>query len=216
MRADTACCPLACRQFRIWFVGAALAIHKEVAVKGEPYTALSLDEAVDVGELHTIDWGRLHARLRKRLNRILGEQVVVFGMAQVEYDRTRNKWQPQYHLMVYGRKAILERTGPAPIRSTIAAPAQWFSHMCKLSAFSKITEAAGISRGVRLNDELLREYFHYLADRPPTSFILCINCSIVDEHVNPLRDEDEITLKDNPVCEPYLGLLALGRDRSRK
>ena len=65
MRADTACCPLLCRQFRIWFVGAALAIHKEIAIKGEPYTEWSLDEAVDVGELHTINWRRLHARLRK-------------------------------------------------------------------------------------------------------------------------------------------------------
>ena len=59
MRADTACCPVLCLRFRIWFVGAALTIHKAIAMKGEAYTLLSLDEAVDVGELHTINWRRL-------------------------------------------------------------------------------------------------------------------------------------------------------------
>jgi len=193
MRADTACCPVLCLRFRIWFVGAALAIHKAIAIKGEPYTEWSLDEAVDVGELHTINWTRLHAKLRKRLNRILGEHVVVFGMAQVEYDKTRDKWQPQFYLMVYGRTAILERTGPEPIvRSTLAAPAKWFSHMCKLSASEEIMETDGLWRQVRLNDKLSREYFHYLANRSPTSFIFCINCDMVTQRVSrPPSDEDD-------------------------
>ena len=204
MRADTACCPVLCLRFRIWFVGAALAIHKSIAMKGEAYTLLSLDEAVDVGQLHTINWTRLHARLRKRLNRILGEDEVVVGMAKVEYDRTRNKWQPQYYLMIYGRSAALleefcrgyfwaKRTAPQLlIRPTVGKPAKWFSHMCKLTAFEEIMDTDGRSREVRLNDKLSREYFHYLADRSPSSFIFCINCNIVTQRVSrPPSDEDD-------------------------
>ena len=96
--------------------------------------------------------------------------------------------------MVYGRTAILERTGPEPIvRSTLGRPAKWFSHMCKLSAFGKITGPAGVSRQVRLNDKLSREYYHYLADRSPTSFIFCINCNIVSQHFTkpPVEADDD-------------------------
>ena len=132
---------------------------------------------------------------------------------QVEYDRTRNKWQPQYYLMIYGRSAALleefcrgyfwaKRTAPQLIiRSTVGKPAKWFSHMCKLSAFEEIMETDGLSREVRLNDKLSREYFHYLADRSPTSFIFCINCNIVTQRVSrPPSDEDDITMKDTSTA----------------
>ena len=41
----------------------------------------------------------------KDVTRMLGEHAVVVGMATVEYDKTRNKWQPHYHMMIYGGSA---------------------------------------------------------------------------------------------------------------
>jgi hypothetical protein len=186
-------------------VSAALAINEAIAIMGKPYTLLNLDEAVDVGKLHTVDWRRLHARLRKRIDRVLGEEVVVVGMGEVEYDETRNKWQPHYHLMVYGASAAsvkdlrkryyrTKRTGPRPmVRSPLRGPAKWFSYMSKLVAFGKSMETPRFIRRGRLNDELSREHFRYLADSTPTSFIFCINCSIVKQivHKPPVEDDDE-------------------------
>ena len=48
LRADTACCPLVCRQFRIWFVGAALAIHDARAARP--------DQDLDEAEVVVIDF----------------------------------------------------------------------------------------------------------------------------------------------------------------
>src|SRR5262245_27043133 len=92
------CCPLLARQFQIWFVDVALDLDCRLKRRGVPFTLLDPSAAVGEGQLHTIDWRRLHATLRKRIERILGEQVVVIGVGEVEHDASRRKWQPHYHL----------------------------------------------------------------------------------------------------------------------
>jgi hypothetical protein len=204
MRADTACCPVRIREFQISFVSAALAIHEAVAWKGAFYTLLSPDGAVDVGMLHTIDWKRRHASMRKFVTWLLGESAVVVGMAAVEYDKRRNEWQLLYHLMIYcgstesfyqkvdARYYWIKRYGPGPIVRTRPAATPWFRNM-SLAAFGKMMETDGRGRQIRLNDRLSREYLHYLTDHTPTSSIFCINCDIVNRRVTrqPAGDVDD-------------------------
>jgi hypothetical protein len=134
--------------------------------------------------------------------RRVGEHVVVIGMGEVEYDEHRRKWQPHYHLMIYGaRSARLKifrqkhysarRRGPRPmVKSNRGKAATWFSYMSKLVAFGKIAESYG--GRVRLIDRLSREYFRYLAGRSPTSFLFCMNCSLLKRIVTlPMDCEEE-------------------------
>ena len=203
MRADTACCPVLCRQFQIWFVGAALAIHEAIALVGEPYSVFDRDDAVDVGMLHTINLRRLHAGMRNRAATILGVHSAVVGMATVKYDKTRNKWQPHYPMMIYGGSNRFRnfywtrRTGSPPMVRALHEAAQWFGDM-SLAAFGEMMKTDGRSRQGRLNDKLSREYFHYLANRTPTSFVFCFNCDIGNQRVtippievNTYEDEDQ-------------------------
>ena len=203
--APVGCCPLLGRQFQIWFVDVALHLDHRLNRPGHPFTLLDLSEAVDEGQLHTLDWRRLYASLRKRIERILGEQVVVIGMGEVEYDAQRRKWQPHWHLMIYNvswarLKAFrkkhyrAQRTGPRPmVRSKRGEPATWFSYMSKLIAFGKVADAYGRTQRVRLSNRLSREYFRYLAERSPTSFIFCINCSLVNRTLGDPLECDELT-----------------------
>ena len=57
--AGVGCCPLLARRFQIWFVDAALDVHTRTKQRGVPFTYMA-DEEVDVGQLHTLDWRRLH------------------------------------------------------------------------------------------------------------------------------------------------------------
>ncbi|CAN5372337.1 hypothetical protein BH10PSE6_BH10PSE6_11630 [soil metagenome] len=210
--APIGCCPLLAREFQIWFVDAALnlhyrALHRRLRFNRScaPYTLLDPSEAVDEGQLHTIEWRRLHSTLRKRIARILGQGVVVIGMGEVEWDDHRQKWQPHYHIMIYGAerarlKAFREkhytakRRGPRPmVRSSRGEPATWFSYMSKLVAFGKVAESYGATRRVRLENRLSREYFWYLAERSPTAFVFCVNCSLLNR-----------TLTDPDDCEEAL------------
>jgi hypothetical protein len=205
--ARVGCCPLLVRQFQIWFVAAALELHSKMEVAGDPYTLLDLKEAVDSRHLHKINWRRLHARLRKRIARILGKDVVVIGVGEVEYDPSRGKWQPHYHIMVYGASRAdfkklrknhyaAKRRGPRPmVRSSRGEPATWFSYMAKLIAFGKRMEGPGGPRRVRLQGDLSRAHFRYLASRVPTSFIFCVNCSLVKRSHRLVVDQSVETKK---------------------
>jgi hypothetical protein len=134
---------------------------------------------------------------------MLGEQVVVVGMGEVEHDDRRRKWQPHWHLMIYNvswarlqafrkKHYSAQRRGPRPmVRSRYGEPATWFSYMSKLIAFGKVPVRAGSLR-VRLNNRLSREYFRYLADRSPTSFLFCLNCSLLNRTLaDPLECDDD-------------------------
>jgi hypothetical protein len=205
--ASVGCCPVLAWRFQIWFVDAALELHTRLKRKGVPYTLFDLDEAVDVGDLGSIDWRRLNATLRKRITRILGKHVVVIGMGEVEYDAFRNMWQPHYHVMIYGAKwgtlktlrakhYSAERTGPRPmVRSAEGEPATWFSYMSKLVAFAKAVQQSGQTCRVRLNGPLSREYFRYLAGNRPTSFVFGVNCSLVKRELVLDEDEDDLMVK---------------------
>ena len=89
--------------FQIWFVDAALDVHTRTKQRGVPFTYMA-DEEVDVGQLHTLDWRPLHTILRERISRTLGGDEIVIGMGKVEYDPSRNKWQPYHDFMVYHRR----------------------------------------------------------------------------------------------------------------
>ena len=58
--AGVGCCPLLALRFQIWFVDAALDVHMQTKRRGVPFTYMA-DKAVDVGQLHTLDWRPLHA-----------------------------------------------------------------------------------------------------------------------------------------------------------
>jgi hypothetical protein len=205
--AHTACCPVLCLHFQYWFVGAALTIHRAIALRGEGYSLSEPDDAVDVGMLHTLDWERLDARMRIRVAQIAGEEAVADGMAVVNYDQKRKKWQPHYHMVIYDGSACTkpggiyywpERPGWRRTDRTSLRPlARWFGQM-SLVAFGADTR----TRQGRLNDRLSREYFRYLADRTPTSFIFGINCDLVNQRfTKPSLKRDEADDEDD-----YLGL----------
>jgi hypothetical protein len=199
--APVGCCPLSARQFQIWFVDGALYLHQRLNRRGVALTLFDPSEAVDEGQLHTIDWRRLYATVRKRIERIVGGSVVVIGMGEVEYDDRRRKWQPHWHLMIYNvswarlktfrkKHYRARRTGRRPmVRSKHGEPATWFSYMSKLIAFGKVAGLDGRAQRVRLSNRLSREYFRYLAERSPTSFVFCMNCSLLNRTL--ASDDDE-------------------------
>ena len=185
--ASVGCCPLLARRFQIWFVDAALDVHRQTKRRGVPFTYMA-DEEVDVGQLHTLDWRRLHTIHRERISRTLGGDEIVIGMGKVEYDPSINKWQPYHDFMVYHPRnwdlfrelrAIPKRKDTEPmVTSAFDEPATWFSDMSKLTAFSTVMQQSGGVRQRPLSDRLSREYFGYLASNSPTSFIFCVNCTL--------------------------------------
>jgi hypothetical protein len=204
--ADVGCCPLLARRFRIWFVDAALDVHTRTKQRGVPFTYMADDE-VDVGQLYTLDWRPLHTLFRKRISRALGVDAIVIGIGKVEHDPSRNKWQPYHYFMVYHRKnwnlfrelrAIPKRTCAQPMAtSAFGEPATWFSDMSKLTAFSTVMQQSGGVRQRPLSDRLSREYFGYLASNSPTSFIVCVNCSLAERTV--VLDEEEEYFEDPTI-----------------
>lgn len=192
--ATVLCCPLLCRRFQIYFVDVVSVIHakqqrKGASWKGGAYTLFDVGDAV--ADPETIDWRKLHARLRKRLLRQLGDNIVVVGMGEVEFDESRGKWQPHHHLAIYGASEAdlvslrrkyyaANRKGPRPMKKSPGSPdINWFAYMSKLTAFGKLVSVHGTEPcRTRLPDAESRDYFWYLARRRPTSFAFCINCSL--------------------------------------
>ena len=194
--AGVGCCPLLARQFQIGFVDAALDVHTRTKQRGVPFTYMA-DEEVHVGQLHTLDWKRLHTKLRKGISRILGVDAIVVGMGQVEHDTSSNTWLPYHYFMVYHRRhgnlfrelrAIPKRNGAQPMAFDEAAT--WFSDISKLTAFSTVMQQTGGVRQRPLSDRLSQEYFRYLASNSPTSFIFCVNCDLAERRVE-LGEEEE-------------------------
>ena len=91
--APVGCCPLSARQFQIWFVDGALYLHQRLNRRGVALTLFDPAEAVGEGQLHTIDWRRLYATVRKRIERIQAE-CGRDRNGEVEYDDRRRKRQP--------------------------------------------------------------------------------------------------------------------------
>jgi hypothetical protein len=165
------------------------------------------DKAVDVGQLHTLDWSPLHTIHGERFSRTLGVDAIVIGMGQVEYDPSINKWQPYHDFMVYHPRnwdlfrelrAIPKRKDTEPMVTTaFDQPATWFSDMSKLTAFSTVMQRSGGVRQRPLSDRLSREYFRYLASNSPTSLVFCVNCSLAERTV--VLDEEEEFLEDPTI-----------------
>ena len=193
--SSVGCDPLVTREFQIWFVDRGLEIHEQQPGKPKAYTFLDVGDAVETGKLGTLDWRKEQLRLRRRLERNLGPNVVVIGVGEVEADEERGIWQPHHHVMIYGagkdsletlrqKHYHAERTGPRPMkRSKIDSPAVWFSYMSKLTAFGKLVERSngldGPPMRTRLSPKMSREYFRYISRILPTSLVFSMNCQIV-------------------------------------
>ena len=212
---------------KIWFADAALGVHARTKQRGVPFT-YKADEKAAVGELCTLDWRPLNTIAGERFSRTLGGDEKVIGMGKVEYDTSINKWQPYHHFMVYHPRnwnlfrelrAIPQGRGAQPMAFDEAAT--WFSDMSELTAFSTLMQQ---SRGVRqqpLSDRLSREYFGYLASNSPTSFIFCVNCSLVERTV--VLNEEEVSIDKGrkkverrfPGLRPLVSLLPTRRGALR-
>ncbi len=187
--ADTLCCPLVARRFQTFFVSRALKVVARLdgAVL---VTVFDVDDAVESGDLGSIDWRKMHARLRRRLERCLGPSVIAVGMGEIEYDETLKKWQPHHHLVLYGTTdhglAALRHAHYASqrgearpmVRSKETGLVGWLSYMAKLTAFRKVRIRGQVSR-VRLKPAELREFLRYAASRNPTSFVFSMNCDLI-------------------------------------
>lgn len=188
--ANVGCCPLLARLFQVYFASRALRVSETFQEEPERYTLFDISDAVPFGQLHTIDWRKLHNTLRRRLERILGKNVVAYGMGEVEADESRGMWQPHYHLVIHnasnsGLSALrrkhykAKRTGPRPmLRSRPQSIEKWLTYISKQTVFGK-SETDGPSRRVRLNENLSREYFRYLSVTAPTKFVFSMRCRIV-------------------------------------
>ena len=75
--------------------------------------------AVPFDELDDIDWRRRHNELRRRLERMLGKDIIVVGVGEVEADYDRKVWQPHHHLVIYGTtEQNLEELREGPLSRT--------------------------------------------------------------------------------------------------
>jgi hypothetical protein len=188
--ASVGCCPILARRFQIFFASRAFRIHDSQCGDSERYTLFDLSDAVPYGELHTIKWKKLHNRLRRRLERILGKNVVAYGMGEVEWDQSRGMWQPHYHLMIYnasdaGFRALrkkhygTKRRGPRPMLRSKSQPiGRWLTYMSKLTAFAKSPGGDPTGR-TRLPENLSRHYFRYISRNAPTTCVFAMGCKIV-------------------------------------
>lgn len=187
--AETFCCPLVARKFQTFFVSRALKVI--AGLDGAVLlTVFDAKDAVENGDLRSIDWRKRHARLRRRLERCLGPSVIAVGMGEVEYDETLKKWQPHHHLVLYGTTddglAALRRAHYASqrgearpmVRSKETTLIGWLSYMAKQTAFRKIRIREQVSR-VRLKPAELREFLRYAASKNPTSFVFAMNCDLI-------------------------------------
>mgnify|MGYP001166229075 CR=1 FL=1 len=188
--ASVGCCPLLARRFQVFFSSRALRVAELQADDGVRYTLLDAADAVPFGKLDTVNWSKLHMKLRRRLERHLGPNVVVYGMGEVEADDTRGVWQPHHHLTIHGvtddglkslrkRHYKATRTGIRPmVKSKPQDLGTWLSYNSKLVAFAK-TPGIGPSHRGRLTNYQSWEYFRYLSRNRPTSFVFSMNCRIV-------------------------------------
>lgn len=189
--ATVGCCPVLARRFQIFFVSQALRVANKQPDEGIRYTFLDKHDAVPFGQLHRVNWRKIHHRFRRRLERRLGKGIVVYGVGEVEADYSRGVWQPHYHVTIHGasKRALGElrkahyrakRTGTRPmVRSKPQYLEGWLAYASKLVAFAKTPQTDGPSRRCRLRPELSLEHFRYLARRRPTSFVFSLNCRIV-------------------------------------
>ncbi len=195
--ARVMCCPLAARRFQIFFTSRALDIAAGLP-SGVAVTLVDPATAVPFGKLNTIDWRTSHQQLRKRLERNLGPEAVVFGMGEVEADYEQEVWHPHYHLSVFKAsaedlKGLRRRhymSGQDDVRRMKVRPLKdpaWHSYTSKLVAFRKVvTVAPDGKRSVqrkRLKQPESREFMRYLARRQPAEFLFSLRCSILRKPV---------------------------------
>jgi hypothetical protein len=188
--ASVGCCPLLARRFQIFFASRGFRIHDSQCGDSERYTLFDLSDAVPCGQLHTIKWKKLHNRLRRRLERILGKNVVAYGMGEVEWDESRGMWQPHYHLVIYNASDAAfralrkkhyraKRRGPRPmLRSKPQSLERWLTYMRKLTVFAK-SPGEGPGSRIRLSVGLSRQHFRYISRNAPTTFVFAMGCRIV-------------------------------------
>jgi hypothetical protein len=191
--APVACCPLAARQFQIYVVDRALEIAEQQATDPIGITLLKPEWAVPFGELHRVNWRLHHQRLRRYFENALGRKVVVFGVAEVEADYSRQCWQPHYHLVAFVTEGELKtlrtsyfksaKTGPRGMVLRRDIDANWYAYAAKLTAFRKIevakTGGGKYVRRKRLKGPQFREHMRFLASSRPTTSIFAMNCSLV-------------------------------------
>ena len=192
--APTMCCPLAARRFQLFFVARAMKIWKQQGDHPIALTVFDPKWAVPFSKARTINWRKLHSQLRRRLERHLGQHVLVFGIGEIEADDSRQVWQPHYHLVVFGAsptdlKALRKKyfavmaDGTRPMLIKALRDAGWCSYASKLIAFRKVKtvgrEGGRHVQRRRLKNTQFRQFMRYQARREPTSLIFSMNCSIV-------------------------------------
>jgi hypothetical protein len=190
--AGVGCCPLTACIFQAFFTDRALEVHHAQDKNGKRYTFFDPKDAVPFGKLYTVDERTLNLKIRRRLERSLGKDIVVIGFCEVEADEERGVWQPHHHVTIYGAKSRrlkelrrkhykAKRTGPRPMLKSKPKPiAKWFAYQSKLIAFGKWVDGhGGQPVRTRLPDKLSREYFRFVSRRLPTSLVFSMNCRIV-------------------------------------
>lgn len=190
--APVACCPLAARQFQIFVVARAMELEETLPRQAIAATLLIEQDAVPYGQLHTVDWRKLHHRLRQQIERAVGPSVVVIGVGEVEADDTRHCWQPHYHLVIYGvtkrelgairqRHFPSKRGEPRRMVMRIYEDGNWLAYAAKLTAFRKVENPSKSGNPIvrkRLRVAEFREHMRYVASSNPTQTLFCMNCSL--------------------------------------
>ena len=192
--AEVMCCPLAARNFQIFFTARALKIAPIDPASSYAITLVDPEDAIPFNQLERIDWRRYHQKLRRRLERCLGRNVIVIGMGDVEADYDRHVWLPHYHLAVFNvtydaletlrdRHYKCDGNSERRMKCVPLRDAGWYSYISKLIAFRKVVSVGSDGRKLtqrkRLKVPEFREYMRYLSTRQPTVHIFAMNCSVL-------------------------------------
>jgi hypothetical protein len=167
-------CPLNARLFQIY---AASQILEQL----EPFPNLHMvtladaHDVIDVDGLPSLAWGRLHNRLRRRIERSVSPATVGVGVGELEFHETTKTFHPHHHLFtgnvgrdqlegLRGHYQFVEGVAPPMRIDLVPDRPRQISYALKLNVWRKPFSRSGPQRppAVRLRPPEFRAHMAYL------------------------------------------------------
>lgn len=178
-------CPINTQSFQIYQTAEVLKVINDFD-DVRMITVLDRDDEIAPDLLHSLNWRRLHARLRHRLKSTFGDDAIAFGAGEVDFDDKTGLFRPHHHVFVAGvGKRSLRRfrrwypeAGTLEVDElpTLKERATAISYALKNIAYRHPFEQFGRKRtNVRLHPREFRLHMEYLAKHDFRDFCFWLN-----------------------------------------
>jgi hypothetical protein len=174
------------RAFRIWRIGEALRVYRPYLPEVWVVTLLHVEDTVPFGQLSDVTPGKIHQRLRKRIERSELSSTVIMGGFEVKADEADQQWIPHSHLLIAGcREAQLDSlcqqftAKRASHRVPLTEPAKQISYTQKFLSLRQAQPRSGPDRpgGYRLRTPEHNEFLTWMAEYRPSELLFMFNLS---------------------------------------